>query len=164
MKIVRVLFAATVPLLAAASLAQTVKDTIKDHYSLVSELTVHKAKIQLAKAMMARSTSNFVSVDRLKNTFNLDVTTRMNSDQIDSVKKFNSVTNKLVNYKVMGNKIICTIQSTYDVISKENEDHVRGSSISEDTWTQTLTGWKIMKTKVIAEKQIVNGKVVEPSF
>lgn len=164
MKVARFTLVFSIIAFASVGFGQTVKETIQGHYNEVSRLASHKAKGKLEKLIRGRMSSNFLYIDLMKNTFDAGATVRMNTEQIDSVEKFISNINEVLSYKVVGNNIVCTVKTSYEVISKDEEQHVQGVSVSEDTWTNTLAGWKLIRSKATKESLMVDGKPAKPKF
>ena len=150
---------------AAIGQAQSIRVQIQAKYDKISRLSSTLNKKALEAATLRNSTSNFTFTDLMKNTFDLRNTVGQNISQLDQVRKFISNSNKIVGIKKMGRDLVCTVETSYDAIIKQRGNpRVSGVSVSEDTWTPTILGWKIVKSKTIKEKIFQNGKAIHPKF
>ncbi len=150
---------------AAIGQAQSVRVQIQAKYDKISRLSSTLNKKALETATLRNSTSNFTFTDLMKNTFDLRNTVGQNISQLDQVRKFISNSNKIVGIKKIGRDLVCTVETSYDAIIKQpGNPRVSGVSVSEDTWTPTILGWKIVKSKTIKEKIFQNGKAIHPKF
>lgn len=151
--------------IAAFGQAQNIRVQLQAKYDKISRLSSALDKRGLEAATLRNSTSNFTFTDLMKNTFDLSNTIGLNKAQLGQVRKFISNGNKIVGMKKVGRDFICTVETSYDAIIKQpGNPRVSGVSVSEDTWTPTILGWKIVKSKTVKEKIFENGKAIKPKF
>ena len=147
---------------AASAFSQNdARSIIQLNYDKISRLSIKKDKVNLERVIRKNASSEFTYIDSMKNELDLSATVRQNTEQIERVHKFISDTNKIVGVKAKGYDLVCTIQTSYDVfLDAAGKDRIKGVSISQDTWTKTLTGWKIKRSVVMKESTTQNGKPV----
>jgi hypothetical protein len=146
---------------AAAFSQNDARSIIQSNYDKISHLSIKMDKVNLERTIRKNASSQFKYIDSMKNELDLSATVRQNSEQLSKVHKFISDSNKIVGVREKGSDLVCTVKTSYDVyLDAGGADRIKGVSFSEDTWTKTLTGWKIKKTVVINESTTHNGKVV----
>ena len=137
------------------------RSIIQSNYDKISRLSIKKDKLNLERLIRRNASSQFTYIDSMKNELDLSATVRQNTEQLSKVHKFMSDTNKIVGVKQNGHDLICTIKTSYDVfLDYKASNRVKGVSISQDTWTKTLTGWKIKRSVIILESTTQNEKPV----
>jgi hypothetical protein len=162
MKTARIVIILTTTLLVSAGYGQaTVRATLQSNYDKISQLSAKKDKVALERLIRKNASSSFEFIDSMRNTLDISATVRQNTEQISKVRKFISNSNKIIGVKANGPDLICTVKTTYDIlIGFDGKARVKGTSISQDTWTKTLKGWKIRRSKVIKESAYQNGKLI----
>ena len=133
--------------------------TLQAHYNKISQLSIKKDPIHLAALIRKNASSSFEFIDSMRNSLDLGATVRQNTEQLGKVRKFNADSNKIIGAKAKGYDMIVTVKSSYDILLKAGqESRVTGSSISEDTWTKTMSGWKIKRSRILKESAFQDGK------
>ena len=132
---------------------------LQAHYNKISHLSMKKDQIHLATLIRKSASSSFEFIDAMRNSLDLGATVRQNTEQLAKVRKFNADSNRIIGAKAKGYDLILTVKSSYDLFLKSGEDsRVMGTSISEDTWTKTMSGWKIKRSRIIKESAFQDGK------
>ena len=160
MKLLRISSFLLLAPIASCALAQNARTTIQSKYDNLAKLSIKRDRKNLEKAMRTNVTSGFEFIDAFQNSLDIEATVRQNTEQIAKVVKFNSNTNKIIGIKQVGKDLVCTVKSSYDALfaSKQSKAHFQGVVISEDTWTKTILGWKMRRSKTVKETAMKNGQ------
>ena len=150
---------------SALGFGQSARVTLQGRYDEISKLSIRKNKAGLSKVIRRNATSNFEFIDGMKNSLDIGATVRQNTEQIAGVYKFVSDTNRIVKIRQVGDDLVCTVKTNYDAfLDRRLQSRIQGVSISEDTWTKTIVGWKIKKSVVVKESAMKNGQVLTASI
>lgn len=150
---------ATLISLSALSFAESdARLVIQANYDKISRLSIKKDAKRLEKLTKKNASSCFVFIDAMESTMDLASTLGQNREQLARIHKFNKNSNKIVGIRKVGTDLICTVQTNYDVyLDSMGKKRVVGTSISQDTWIKTISGWKIRTSKIVKESSTLNG-------
>ena len=149
------------------SVSQGQADTrtiLQTHYDKISRFSINKDSAHLATLIRKNASSTFEYIDSMRNSLDLGATVRQNTGQLSKIRKFNADSNKIIGVKAKGYDLILTVKTIYDVfLNYSAGSRITGSSISEDTWTKTMSGWKIKQSRIIKESAFQDGKPLKQS-
>ena len=138
---------------------ENVRSILQLKYDKITQLATKRDKRNLERVTRKNAASNFEYIDAMQNSLDLAATIRQNSEQLSRVYKFHANSNRITAIKNLGSRIVCTVKSDYDVITDPSEkNRIKGVSISEDSWTITMSGWKLKRSKIVKESSTMNGK------
>ncbi|MBI1334059.1 MAG: hypothetical protein JST12_07655 [Armatimonadetes bacterium] len=147
--------------LVATSLAETPKEAIQKRYDELSQLEKKKDAQALEKAYRLNAASNFMYVDLFQNTYDIDVSVAQYVKQLDRVEDYVQNSNTITDIRRDGLNYVCTVKTVLDAfLDPDHKRHLQGVSISEDIWTNTIAGWKMLKSHVTKESAKMNGKPI----
>lgn len=159
MKTIRILSLVLIAAFGGQSFARSnPRVLIQANYDNISKLSMTREKKKLERLARKNASTSFQYVDAMRNSLDIAATIRQNNEQLSLVYKFNSNSNKIIGVKHIGNDLMLTVKTTYDVyMDPDLKKRVVGTTVSQDTWIKTLKGWKIRKSKIMKESAMLNG-------